>query len=142
MKWVTPLAERIEATAPIIDARSAEDYCQRAIRKILLDAANDGRLAVGPAVISKHARPTKSKIERGAFDLAIGRKNLKRVEDLIDIRTTDGGWLSIAAVLRPSNGSLEVVAYNAERVFPTGHHPPWIRFDFNESGHPNDQRGL
>jgi hypothetical protein len=142
MKWAVPLAERIEATGPIINARSADDYLRRAIRPSLLKAANEGRLAVGDHEISRHVQVTRSKDTMDASDLVGGRYNQDRDHGLADLRTADGGWLFFLAVLRPHPGGLEVLAYDIERVFGPDHRPAWVRFDLNPRGHANDVRGL
>ncbi|MCC6877748.1 MAG: hypothetical protein IT378_25790 [Sandaracinaceae bacterium] len=135
-----PLAERIQRTAPIIDGRKPDDYLMR-VRGRLNRACDDGVLAIGPHDISKHVRITESKLESDAFDLTGGRRNFDRKDALADLRMSDGGWIFFAVILRPVNEGLEVLAYNVERVFAKGS-PSWIRFDYNEPEHRNDQRGL
>ncbi|MEM9461324.1 MAG: hypothetical protein AAGF11_44580 [Myxococcota bacterium] len=140
------MSERIAKTAPLIDVRSPRDYLDRVIRTQLLNAVNEGMLAVGPHEISRHVRiDDQSKQvppDTHAADLVGGRRNNKRREALADLRTPDGGWLSFSAVLRPKDGKVEVVAYNVERVYRRDDCPHWIRFDFSPPGHDNDQRGM
>lgn len=72
---VPPLSRRIAGTAPLIDVRSPEDYLKYVIRRALVDAANEGRLSIGPDVIARHVRlDRRSKITPGASDLVSGEK--------------------------------------------------------------------
>lgn len=142
-QWVTPLPERLAGTAPAINATSPGDYLERAIRRNLRAAMNEGKVAFTAGGIPKHVRlDPESKLMRGAFDLVGGRRNFQRTRHLADLLTPDGGWLFFAAILRPTKEGIEVVAYNVERFFGNDHHPNWIRFDYNEPGHDNDDRGL
>lgn len=142
MRWVSPLSDRIEATAPLIAAQNAAEYLQKAIRPRLRKAVDEGRLAIGISDIHQHVKVTRSEHERDAFDLVGGRYNQRRDPRLADLRTPDDGWLFFSAILRPVAAGLQVVAYDIERVFGPHHRPAWIRFDLNPPGHPNDHRGI
>ncbi|UJR83204.1 hypothetical protein [Sandaracinus amylolyticus] len=136
------LHERVAAGAPIIGIHDAEDYLRRAIRKRLIVASNQGRLSAGAHDISRAVRVQPSDEKEGAFDLIGGRRNFGRVRELVDLRMPDGGWLFFMAILIPHADGLEVFAYNCERVYSEGASPRWVRFDYNEDGHRNDERGL
>lgn len=139
---VSPLHERIATTAPVISVRKPQEYLRHHMRPRLVRASNEGRLAIGIEHIARHVRITPSQSERDAFDLVGGRRNFRRNLELADLRTADGGWLFFAAILRPTEAGLEVLGYNFERFFQTDSRPSWVRFDFNEPGHANDDRGL
>lgn len=139
---MSPLAERIAATMPRIAARSAGEYLKRKIRPLLSRAADEGRLAVGPYEIAKHVRINASTEGGDAFDLLGGRRNFSRSDALADLRMPNDGWIFFSAVLRPVDGALELIAYDVERFFGATTTPPWIRFDLNPPGHPNESLGL
>lgn len=145
MRQRTPaLHERIAKTRPLIDARSPEDYFKHAVRRCLLRAADEGWLTSGPHTISQHVRLDRRSAqipEHGAQDLIGGPKNFARRKDDAVLHTSDGGWLSFSAVLRPSEGQVEILAHNFERVHDD-RASRWLRFDLNPSGHDNDHRGL
>ncbi len=64
----------------------------------------------------------------------------------LDLERDDGAWFHFTIAIRSqrSTRSIELLGYNFEIVFPhtPRRGPGFLRWDFNPSGHTNDQRSL
>lgn len=128
--WAKPLHERIERTSPLINARTARDYLDRALRPRL-----NGVIA--PRAISQHVRVTSDGLQ-----IIGGQIDQGRNPALAQLHVEGGGWITFSVTVEPTNEGLELRGYVFERVFPSEAHVRFIRFDLNPEGHANDTREL
>lgn len=124
------LPERIAATAPLISARTRGAYFDE-LRQALYRAAGDGRLKDGVRAVSRSVKMTERENASKVFEIVGGRLNRTRAEDLADLRTSDGGWITFFAVLKWNGETLEILAYNFERFFGSEAQPRFVRFDYD-----------
>lgn len=121
----------------------------RRIKRSLSDAYNDGLLET-PQPLIHSSVPRPRCIEGGLFELTgglvEGKKPFRRAPEDAVIKRSDGAWLHFTVTLEceikgAKKGLVtRLRAYDFELVFPAGHEPRFVRFDFNEPGHENDRR--
>lgn len=128
--------------------RSAKDL-KNMLRARVARAFEEGVLAAnGTHLIQSKTSPRKGR----AQDIAVWggvEINQKRDPNLPHVRRTDGAWFDFHIELRTYDGdltehrgTLELLGYGYEIRFPTelGCGVPWLRFDLNLPGHPNETR--
>lgn len=126
----------------------------RAIKKALSDSYDDGLLANAPHEIHQFVPEPRKKdgANPNLFILAGGLvegKSFARLPEQARIKRDDDAWLHFTMTFRcaPSGKRAgkaieEMWAYDFELVFPEGHEPNFVRFDFNEPGHENEAREI
>ncbi|MDI3283674.1 hypothetical protein [Polyangium sp. 15x6] len=112
------------------------------IRTRLLRASNQERIRTPLQGIHRWVNegPGDKRYERV---ITGGIKDFARRPESARIKRDDGAWLHFTMTVRwDGKSALEMLAYDFELVFPTGHVPPFVRLDLNEPGHHNEAIGL
>jgi hypothetical protein len=117
---------------------------------MLVKARHGGLLGrnVGFDVIEKWVKvdpPEVPRPEEAPLDarvIAGGVKDFRRDPGNAYLVRDDGAWLHFTILVREISGSLEMLGYDFELVFPEGQVPPFYRIDLNLPGHENEDRAL
>jgi hypothetical protein len=138
---VKAVQARIIGAMPPLEVETPKELLN-CIRHRLFRAYNEERLETphegiyASVYLEPRDKPGEHVIVGGIKDFARHRESARIVRD-------DGAWLHFTMTLR-WNGkkSLEMLAYDFELVFPEGHVPPFVRFDFNKPGHDSEKKGM
>jgi hypothetical protein len=143
--------ERYAIARPLDLPGSAKELL-RNLRADLVKASNRKRLATSPSDIKGLVRildeppPTvlnplrEQGLHRGAFCIVGGEKNQGRDPSLPHLKRKDGAWFDFTITVREDRGALQLLAYDFEIRLNPGMGAPFLRFDLNLPGHPNELR--
>ena len=109
-----------------------------ALRKQFLDAYDSDLLKTGSEGIHRSIQMERDK--EGM--ISGGVKSFRRNPADARLVRDDGAWIHFTISVRPKDGTLELLAYDFEIVFPAGHAPAFLRLDLNPEDHPNAGREL
>jgi hypothetical protein len=132
------LEERILAASIPFQYSKASELLSH-IRALLLRAVRDEWLSNTGKEVLDLVRMSPAEQGPGAYVIVGGEKDFKRDPSKLQLRRTDGAWLHFSIALRVVN-RVELIAYDYELVFRSPHVPPFLRFDLNPPGHPNEIR--
>lgn len=125
----------------------------RELRKVLVQASNDGLVCTPPHEIMKQVRCfqpedalraslSSAGLAANAYCIVGGEKNQGRDPALPHFERHDGAWFDFTLTVREASGKLEILAYDFEIRLPHGHGAPFLRFDLNLPDHTNQARDL
>lgn len=132
---------RILAGAPEANVKRPSELLVQ-IRNALYRAVSEERL-VPKGDLAQIVQLTQDKHDSSKFVLTGGIKDFRRDEANARLIRDDLAWFHFTITLQaPREGSVEVLGYDFEIVFPRSHQPPWIRFDYNLPGTDNEARNI
>jgi hypothetical protein len=121
--------------------------CLSDIRRLLITACDEGvlmntKLDVIRGLL-KHSDEPRQMNRPGTVAIVGGEKNFHRDLEKAHFRRNDDAWFDFVITVREGEEGVELVAYNFEIRFPDScGPPPFIRFDLNPPGHPNEEHGV
>lgn len=80
------------------------------------------------------------KLLSNAYCIVGGDKNQDRDRGLRHFKRDDDAWFDFTITVREEGRQLALLAYDFEIRFPPGTGAPFLRFDLNLPGHPNELR--
>ena len=146
------LQARVLEGAPKFDDDVMAYDVWRGIKAALATAYGDDLLTTPPEVI--HKCIPKPVVDRNLVMISGGLVDGKkpfgpRTPDKARLVRSDGAWLHFTLTLecvregKHKGKAVDALwAYDFELVLPDGHTPPFVRFDLNEPGHPNELREI
>lgn len=122
----------------------------QSLKNKLVKAYNGGQLKVGHNKIHECVQldprgdeDNEVRAAPGKHVIVGGIKDFHRNPASARLIRNDGAWLHFTILVEwDGNETLKLLAYDFELVFPEGHNPPFIRFDLNPPGHPNEAREI
>ncbi len=146
------LHERVEGTLPVLRETILKTLALR-LRAKLMSGLNDGKLVGNLATLHRqldyHPHTALDEGQIGSvfageiLEDRTGRVvNFDRDHAPQHFVRDDGAWLAFSLTVRKQGGSLVLLAYNFEIVFPQEHRPRFVRFDLNPPDHANADREI
>jgi hypothetical protein len=86
----------------------------------------------------------RSSKEKRVIEITGGQRNFKRVKEIPHFERVDGCWFDFAILINENNknsADAEVIGFNFEIRFLDQSPIKFLRFDLNEPGHNNQDRG-
>lgn len=111
-----------------------------AIRKVLLEACDDGMLANAPHSIFKHVDcvSRRDRATGAALEAIVGGPNEHNCTPADGaFKRDDGAWFTFMFQVSDVGGSLRLESYALRLCFPRGSTPAFLRFDLDGPGKAN-----